>query len=192
MLLILGCQWIETLNRLQLCTRALHAYIGSVTPKGNIAREESKSFFSGKMRRGQLRAYIFRACVDPICNDRMALMSFSLREVKSIRGTGEMAQPNYSIDRRCEFRATSQQRVIVTNLTDTHYSFLAELINSSPCGLGLKTCLPLETETFVSVEWDETLVLGQIAFCYRSGNKYHAGLKMEYLIYDRTTPKPPA
>ncbi len=102
-----------------------------------------------------------------------------------------MAQPNYSMDRRCEFRATSQRHVIVTNLTDTQYSFHAELINSSSRGLGLKTCLPLETDSFISVEWDETLVLGQIAFCYRSGNKYHTGLKMEYLIYDRTTPKLP-
>lgn len=102
-----------------------------------------------------------------------------------------MAQPNYSIDRRCEFRAASRRDVIVTNLTDTHFSFFAELINSSSHGLGLKTCLPLETETFISVEWDETLVLGQIAFCYRSGSKYHAGLKMEYLIYDRTTAELP-
>ncbi len=102
-----------------------------------------------------------------------------------------MAQPNYSMDRRNDSRITSNHRVIVTNLSQARISFRCELANASPCGLGLRTVLPLETGTLMSVEWHDTLVLGQIVYCRRSNGKYQAGLKVEYVIHDRTSEKRP-
>ena len=97
-----------------------------------------------------------------------------------------MAQPSFLLDRRCEYRTTSNQKVIVTELPETRVSFRGHLTDSSSHGLGLRLVLPLEAGTNISVEWNDTIVLGQIVHCCKSDGKYHAGLRTEYIILDRT------
>ncbi|HYK88868.1 MAG TPA: PilZ domain-containing protein [Acidobacteriota bacterium] len=100
-----------------------------------------------------------------------------------------MAQPNYAMDRRQELRTSSKETVTVTNLTAAWMHFTGQLRDLSSHGLGLILSLPLETDTTISVEWEDTIVLGQIAYCHKCSGKYHAGLRTEYLIYDRSQSK---
>ena len=90
------------------------------------------------------------------------------------------------IERRREPRVRSEQQVLVTRLADLKVSLAGELADTSTSGLGLTLAARLEAGVALSVEWDDKLALGAVVYCTKTGEQYHAGIKVDYLVLDRS------
>jgi hypothetical protein len=92
-------------------------------------------------------------------------------------------------DRRQEIREQSDQPVTITVLSAREISFGGYLIDISRCGMGLLTKQQLNRGVTLGVEWGETIIIAEVVRCCREATHYHAGLRISYIILDRTGSK---
>ena len=96
------------------------------------------------------------------------------------------------MDMRRHLRFKTDMRVKVTCLDPPNCSVIARLADLSKCGIGIVLdCdlgLLLGDEllpgTVVKVEWDRTVLLGELIYCRPFGKEFLAGLEVEDAIYD--------
>ena len=66
----------------------------------------------------------------------------------------------------------------------------ALLTDISSLGVGLKLDWPVRPAASFAVEWEDALILAEASYCVQDGEHYRVGLKINYIILDRTMPKP--
>jgi hypothetical protein len=92
-------------------------------------------------------------------------------------------------DRRQEIREQSDQQVTITVLSAREISFGGYLIDISRCGMGLLTTQELNRGATLGVEWGETIIIAEVVRCCKEVTRYHVGLRISYIILDRTGSK---
>jgi hypothetical protein len=85
---------------------------------------------------------------------------------------------------RREPRFETNQPVTVTNLEHPASRFPGHLVNFSNQGIRLCMAARLTPGTAVKVQWDGTMLLGEVIHCRPSEEGYYAGLRLEDALYD--------
>lgn len=93
------------------------------------------------------------------------------------------------MDRRSELRASADQAVTITGLPEMEVLMPATLTDLSSFGLGLNLEWPIKPGASFAVEWEDTVVLAEATYCVQQGDHYHAGVRTNYIILDRTVSK---
>jgi len=130
---------------------------------------------------------------------RAAAHQLQQRSRESDKGKATMVECRYSIvnagmtadaairaDRRCESREKVSQVVTIAELSVMEFSIPGALTDISTSGAGLELDWPIPAGAFLAVEWDDTLVLAEVLYCTSGGLQYRAGLRINYIILDRT------
>ncbi len=81
--------------------------------------------------------------------------------------------PRYELD----------QQVTVTNLEDK-LAVPGRLANFSTNGVRFLVESQIPLRSLVKVEWDSTLLLGEVIYCRREGSGYSVGMELEHALYD--------
>ncbi len=95
-------------------------------------------------------------------------------------------------ERRRHSRTRLNQRVFVTVLGKVMRSLRARLVDYSYNGLGLEVTANVKPGLVLAVEWDGTIVLGEVVYCRAGASQrvFHAGIRTDYIILDRTSGNP--
>ena len=108
----------------------------------------------------------------------------------SMMATEAIPECLIGMDRRSEPRSDEGRLVMITNLPTMEVLMPAHLTDMSRCGLGLELAYPINPGATFAVEWEETIVLAEVAYCIQDDDQYRAGLRINYIIVDRTASKP--
>ncbi len=95
-------------------------------------------------------------------------------------------QYNNFTERRRESRERISRRVTISDLAQLQLHFSGQIVDSSHSGMKLALNKPLHAASSLAVEWDDTCVLADVAYCIRERGRYFVGLKTNYVIQDRT------
>lgn len=73
---------------------------------------------------------------------------------------------------------------LLTHLTPDSQSNLPEpcpvrILDRSSCGMKIEVRQPLRPSTMVRLDVDDCLMLGDVAWCTKEGDVYHAGLTLD-------------
>ncbi len=90
------------------------------------------------------------------------------------------------IERRRETRERISRRVTVTNLAQLKLPYPGRIADTSFSGLKLCLGKPVDTAASLSIEWEDTCVLGDVAYCIEDNAGFLVGVKTNYIILDRT------
>ncbi len=74
----------------------------------------------------------------------------------------------------------------VTSLPNMEVVFAGRLTNTSFSGLGLALPWPLKESAWIAIEWDNVFALGRVVYCAERDSEFHAGLRTNYIVHDRT------
>ncbi len=98
----------------------------------------------------------------------------------------------YYEERRRYSRTRLNHRVVVTVLGKVMRSLRARLEDYSYNGLGLEVTADVKPGLVMAVEWDGTIVLGEVIYCRAGASQrvFHAGIRTDYIILDRTSGNP--
>ncbi len=88
------------------------------------------------------------------------------------------------MDSRAHIRSDSNEPVHVTLLGDSQKTLLGRITNNSKHGIGLLIEEPAPIGSAVKVEWDSTLLLGEVCYCRAEGNSFAIGLELEHALYN--------
>ncbi len=87
------------------------------------------------------------------------------------------------MDQRKEPRIKADRQVKVTTIGVSGGGRPGKLDNSSGGGAGLLLAEEIAPGTLVKVEWDQTMVLGEVTFCKKLGEEYFVGLQLKHALY---------
>jgi hypothetical protein len=87
------------------------------------------------------------------------------------------------MESREEPRFETHQEITVTLLGDRETSFPGKIVNLSVKGLCLQTNYALSPGAALKIEMADTLVLGEVVYCRRSGTDFHLGISLEQALY---------
>jgi len=93
------------------------------------------------------------------------------------------------MDRRSEPRISAGQTVTITGLPEMEVLMPATLTDISSFGLGLNLEWPIKPGASFAVEWEDTIILAEATYCVQQEDRYHAGVRTNYIILDRTVCK---
>jgi hypothetical protein len=83
------------------------------------------------------------------------------------------------MDKRAEPRVNAEKKVEVTVLGDQPVTFPARVVNLSGRGMRLLSDHALGVGFPVGVEWDDSLLLGDVCYCESTPEGYAIGLELE-------------
>ena len=83
------------------------------------------------------------------------------------------------MDRHCEPRRETDAWVEVTLLGDNPVTSIGRVVNRSGRGMRLILDHPLPRNAPIRVEWDETLIVGEVCYNAQQGDTYAIGLLLE-------------
>jgi hypothetical protein len=87
-----------------------------------------------------------------------------------------------NVERRREFRVPTNIPVGVSTLTPTHLSLEGVIANMSGRGLQLWTNVPLATGRLVRLETNQFLLLGEVCYCEKQGERWRIGIQLEHAL----------
>ncbi len=90
------------------------------------------------------------------------------------------------VDQRRKPREPLDLPVILTVLPNMEISIPGRLTDVSHSGLGLSVAEPVPPGTWIAAEWGDTIALGSIVYCIETNGEYHAGMRTDYIVFDRT------
>jgi hypothetical protein len=88
------------------------------------------------------------------------------------------------MDLRSQPRWQTDEAVQVTVLGEKEASFQGRITNFSSYGIGLLADCPVAMGDAVKVEWDQTLLLGEVCHCRAVEKGFSIGLSLEHALYD--------
>ena len=88
-----------------------------------------------------------------------------------------------SMDSRSQPRLETDEPVHVTVLGECDTKLLGRITNRSTRGIGLLIDRPVPLGGAVKVEWDHTLLLGEVRYCHPEGDGFAIGLDLEHALY---------
>ena len=91
-----------------------------------------------------------------------------------------------SMDRRREPRFETSKPVRVTLLGDDEVSLEGRMVEISGCGMRLMLEEPLPVSAAVRVDYNDTLLLGEVCHATRQGESYTVGLALDQVLYELT------
>ena len=86
------------------------------------------------------------------------------------------------MDQRAEPRVETEKKVHVTILRGEPVMFPALVVNISEGGMRLLSDRPLEIGAPVGVEWDDSLMLGEVCYSEPAAGGYAIGLALEHCL----------
>jgi len=89
-------------------------------------------------------------------------------------------------ERRREVRERISTRVTISDLANLKEPFPGRMVDTSTSGVRLAVSKPVKAAASLAVEWDDTCVLGDVAYCIADNDTYLVGVKTNYVIFDRT------
>jgi hypothetical protein len=87
-------------------------------------------------------------------------------------------------DRRTQPRLNLDQPVVVTMLGDNPFCLPGRVVNVSGRGMRIAIPSPLPDGAAVRVDWENSLVLGEVRYCAKEGSWYMLGIEMEHGLPD--------
>ncbi len=87
------------------------------------------------------------------------------------------------MEQRREPRVKVDREVKITMIGAPGGECPGRLANFSGRGAGLLLGKMVVPGTLVKVEWDQTMVLGEVSFCRKSGEEYYVGLQLKHALY---------
>jgi hypothetical protein len=88
------------------------------------------------------------------------------------------------MEQRSEPRFDENQPVRVTVLREPQRELGGRIENVSGRGLRIVLDEPIADCEVVKLEWDGTLLLGEVCYCEREPGGYGVGLKLEHALFD--------
>jgi PilZ domain len=85
---------------------------------------------------------------------------------------------------RSEPRLPANEPVRVTVLNEPETQFLGHLINRSDRGVGIHADQPVPYGAAVKLEWDNTLLLGEVCYCRPQEGGFAIGLEVEHALFN--------
>jgi hypothetical protein len=86
------------------------------------------------------------------------------------------------MEKRAEPRFDTEHRVYVTTLRGESEEFTAWVQNLSKGGMRLLVGRRIEPGVPLKVEWDDTLLLGDVCYCEKTDQGYAIGLQLEHSL----------
>lgn len=83
------------------------------------------------------------------------------------------------MEKRAEPRIEAEMPVRITLLGDQQVTFTAHMVNLSGRGMRLLMDRSVDVGAPVGVEWDDSLVLGDVCYCEPAPGGYAIGLELE-------------
>lgn len=90
------------------------------------------------------------------------------------------------MDRRREPRFETSTRVRVTLLGDDEVALDGRMVEISDCGMRLMLDRPLPVSAAVRVDYDDTLLLGEVCHATQQGEDYVVGLALDQVLHELT------
>jgi len=87
------------------------------------------------------------------------------------------------MDLRSQPRLQSNEPVHITVLGEYETTFLGRITNWTECGLGLLTEQPAPAGAAVKLEWNNTLLLGEVCYCHPERDGFAMGVDLEHALY---------
>lgn len=86
------------------------------------------------------------------------------------------------MDQRGEPRIDVEQTVRVTTLGEQSQELSAQIANFSGTGMRLLVDRPFPAGVALRVEWDQTLLLGEVCYCQSVNGGYAIGVELEHAL----------
>jgi hypothetical protein len=86
------------------------------------------------------------------------------------------------MERRREPRFGVNQKVSIAILGKSDRTTDASVTNASGGGLGLLTDAPIDLGSAVKVRTEDSLLLGEVVFCRKAGDRYEIGLQLDQIL----------
>ncbi|SPE42300.1 hypothetical protein SBA3_5130004 [Candidatus Sulfopaludibacter sp. SbA3] len=86
------------------------------------------------------------------------------------------------MDKRCEPRFAADQSVAITTLGEHQFQQAAKVKNASGSGLGLVVETEVPPGTALKIEWEDTMVLGEVMYCRPMENSHFLGVQLEQVL----------
>lgn len=87
------------------------------------------------------------------------------------------------MDQRAEPRINAEKEVQITVLGGEPAKFAARVVNLSGRGMRLLAGRALDVGSPVGVEWDDSLMLGDVCYCESTPEGYAVGLELEQRLF---------
>lgn len=88
------------------------------------------------------------------------------------------------MEKRSEPRFDENRPVSVTVLREPQRELAGRIVNLSGRGMRIAVDAPVAAREPVKLEWDGTLLLGEVCYCEESGGAYALGLHLEHALFD--------
>ncbi len=106
--------------------------------------------------------------------------------MKKMEMMSDYEKAHFAADCRGETREASGLTVTVISLPSMDVTLRGTLSDLSKSGVGLLMGRPLRPGASFAVEWDDTIILAQVVYCLKEARNYRAGLRISYIILDRS------
>ncbi len=90
------------------------------------------------------------------------------------------------MDSRSEPRHETDQNIQVTVLGRSELKITGQIVNLSGKGARLMLGAPIPIGTAVKIEWNQTLLLGEVCYCRPEAGGFSAGVELEHALLNTT------
>jgi hypothetical protein len=87
------------------------------------------------------------------------------------------------VEQRREPRIRADREVRITRIGVPGGECSGRLSNFSGRGAGLLLSSSIAPGSLIKVEWDHTMILGEVSFCRKSGEEYYVGVQLKHALY---------
>jgi hypothetical protein len=86
------------------------------------------------------------------------------------------------MEQRREPRFEVNRTVTVTTLSEPQGRYTARIVNASGRGLGLALPEPLPSGAALKIEWEDSILLGEVIFSRAEESGFFAGVQLEQVL----------
>jgi len=87
------------------------------------------------------------------------------------------------MNQRREPRFEVEQEFTITIFGEPDIRLPARLRNFSPRGIGLEMQVPVAAGSALKLEFNDTLLLGEVIYCRDDGDSFYVGVELEHALY---------